>query len=155
MLYLKYFRSEANDLALQLAKEFTGNQDIIVFESSFHGCLGTVSAISPKTYNNDLHPKDWVTIIHVPDLFRGQFRSSDPEALDKYFQQTKDIIQSKLNENRKVCTFLQLLKWLLASGILDSFWGFPCGCSYIKILHTIEGCFNTFNQHLKNTVLNS
>lgn len=93
--------SEANDLALQLAKEFTGNQDIIVFESSFHGCLGTVSAISPKTYNSDLHPKAWVTIIPVPDLFRGQFRSSDPEALDKYFQQTKDIIQSKLNENRK------------------------------------------------------
>ncbi|XP_059097749.1 5-phosphohydroxy-L-lysine phospho-lyase-like isoform X1 [Tigriopus californicus] len=93
--------SEANDLALQLSKEFTGNHDVIVFESSFHGCLGTVSAISPKTYNNDFNPRDWVTIIPVPDLFRGQFRSSDPEALEKYFEQTKEIIQTKLNENRK------------------------------------------------------
>jgi 4-aminobutyrate aminotransferase-like enzyme len=33
-------RSEANDLAVQMATAYTGNYDVVVFEDGFHGSLG-------------------------------------------------------------------------------------------------------------------
>jgi 4-aminobutyrate aminotransferase-like enzyme len=33
-------RSEANDVAIQMARAYTGNYDVVVFEDGFHGSLG-------------------------------------------------------------------------------------------------------------------
>merc|ERR1719414_2534093 len=40
--------SQANDIAIQLARAYTGNYDVIIFEESFHGGLSIGADMSAK-----------------------------------------------------------------------------------------------------------
>ena len=42
------FRSQANDMAIQMARAYTGNYDVLIFEESFHGGLSTGADMSAK-----------------------------------------------------------------------------------------------------------
>ena len=51
--YIKFSiitRSQANDMAIQLARAYTGNYDVIIFEESFHGGLSTGADMSAKVF---------------------------------------------------------------------------------------------------------
>ncbi|WP_345069700.1 aspartate aminotransferase family protein [Leifsonia kafniensis] len=57
--------SEANDLALRLAKGVTGNQGVIVTRNAYHGVTTEVAAISPSLGGeNTVAP--WVRIVDAP-----------------------------------------------------------------------------------------
>ena len=43
--------SEANDLALRLARTHTGQHDVIILEGAYHGNLTSLIEISPYKYN--------------------------------------------------------------------------------------------------------
>ena len=45
-----FTRSQANDMAIQLARAYTGNHDVIIFEESFHGGLSTGADMSAKVF---------------------------------------------------------------------------------------------------------
>jgi len=64
--------SEANDLAIRLARQYTDNEDIVTVEDSFHGNLGVLVDISPKMYQYipNYRPKDWVHIAPLPSSYR-------------------------------------------------------------------------------------
>ena len=49
-----FTRSQANDMAIQLARAYTGNHDVIIFEESFHGGLSTGADMSAKVFMNVL-----------------------------------------------------------------------------------------------------
>ena len=61
---------EANDLALLLAKEYTGNKDLVTFEGAYHGYLLSLLDVSPKLSNTS---KDHVHVVTVPDMYRGPY----------------------------------------------------------------------------------
>ena len=42
---------EANDLAMRLAKRYTGETDVMVVEEAHHGNIGIMLDISPKMYS--------------------------------------------------------------------------------------------------------
>ena len=42
---------EANDLAMRLAKRYTGETDVMVVEEAHHGNIGITLDISPKMYS--------------------------------------------------------------------------------------------------------
>ncbi|MEP6843573.1 MAG: aminotransferase class III-fold pyridoxal phosphate-dependent enzyme [Pseudolysinimonas sp.] len=57
--------SEANDLALRIAKSATGNQGVIVTRNAYHGVTTEIAAISPSLGGVDsLAP--WVRMIDAP-----------------------------------------------------------------------------------------
>ena len=60
-------RSEANDLAIRLARAHTGNKDIISVDGAYHGNLTSTMAISP--YKNhklaDYKPPKWSHIVSI------------------------------------------------------------------------------------------
>ena len=61
------FRSEANDLALSLARKHTKRQDVAVFESGYHGSLSALNDVSEKTFRQlPQGKKDFVHIIPLP-----------------------------------------------------------------------------------------
>merc|ERR1712241_66507 len=64
--------SEANDLALRLARQFTEEEDIVVTEDAFHGNLGVLIDISPKMhgYVPNYKCKDFVHITPLPMSYR-------------------------------------------------------------------------------------
>ena len=63
-------RSQANDLALRIAKTSTGHTDVLVFENAFHGCLEIVSKVSPRIHQNGQGDKEWLHVLPVPDFYR-------------------------------------------------------------------------------------
>jgi len=64
--------SEANDLAIRLARQFTEEEDIVVTEDAFHGNLGILIDISPKMhgYVPNYKCKDFVHITPLPMSYR-------------------------------------------------------------------------------------
>lgn len=63
--------SQANGLAIQLARAKTGATDVIVFEHSFHGSLSESSACSTVLKETQ---EPWVHALPIPDLYRGPHR---------------------------------------------------------------------------------
>ncbi|XP_063237700.1 5-phosphohydroxy-L-lysine phospho-lyase [Bacillus rossius redtenbacheri] len=76
--------SEANDLALRLARAHTGHHDVVVLDSAYHGHLSSLIDISPYKFNQPGGPgkPDWVHVAPVPDVYRGKYRASDDPGRD-------------------------------------------------------------------------
>ncbi|WP_212751879.1 aspartate aminotransferase family protein [Roseovarius arcticus] len=89
--------SEANDLALQMARRFTGARGVAVFDHSYHGNTALTLAASPSEYPADERP-DWLCVLEPPNLFRGPYRGDDPAAAAKYLAlavQAMDALEAR------------------------------------------------------------
>jgi 4-aminobutyrate aminotransferase-like enzyme/Ser/Thr protein kinase RdoA (MazF antagonist) len=78
--------SEANELALRLARAHTRRRDVMVLDAAYHGNTTTLIDISPYKFNGpggDGAPP-WVHVLPLPDTYRGQYRRDDPRAGEKY-----------------------------------------------------------------------
>ena len=86
--------SEANDLALLMARLYSGNYDVIALRNAYHGGSSStmgLTAHSPWKYN---YPHSF-GVHHAinPDPYRGPWGYDDPEAGAKYAEDVKDLIQ--------------------------------------------------------------
>ena len=78
--------SEANELALRLARAYTGRQGMIVQENGYHGhTTGTID-ISPYKFTGPGGSgcADWVEVVPAPDCYRGEYGYEDINAGSKY-----------------------------------------------------------------------
>jgi len=78
--------SEANDLALRMARTHTGRNDIIVLENAYHGHTSALIDVSPYKFGGKggSGRKPFVHMAPMPDDYRGRYRRSDPEAGTRY-----------------------------------------------------------------------
>ncbi len=68
--------TEANELALRIARTVTGGTGIIVTEFSYHGNSQAIAEISTEDTPSDRRPPFVVTIPY-PDAYRGAHRAAD------------------------------------------------------------------------------
>ncbi len=69
--------SEANELAIRLAREHTGNDDLLVVEGAYHGHTTTMIDISPYKFlgkGGSGASKEWVQVVPVADGYRGEHK---------------------------------------------------------------------------------
>ena len=61
--------SEANELALRLARAHTRRRDLIVLDAAYHGNSTTLIDVSPYKFNGPggAGPPPWVHVVPVPD----------------------------------------------------------------------------------------
>jgi 4-aminobutyrate aminotransferase-like enzyme/Ser/Thr protein kinase RdoA (MazF antagonist) len=87
--------SEANELALRLARAYTGRQHMIVLDAAYHGHTGGLIDISPYKFNGPggAGPKPWVHIAPIPDDYRGPYKRDDPAAGTKYAGHVGAIVE--------------------------------------------------------------
>ncbi|MBL8046459.1 MAG: aminotransferase class III-fold pyridoxal phosphate-dependent enzyme, partial [Anaerolineales bacterium] len=80
--------SEANELALRLARAYTGQRHTIVLEAAYHGHTTSLIDISPYKHNGPggTGAPDWVHTALIPDTYRGPYKVDDPQAAHKYAQ---------------------------------------------------------------------
>lgn len=71
--------TEANDLAIRIARTVTGHEGIIVSEDAYHGNSVVVNAASTCMYPREEQP-DWIATVPPPNGFRGEYRygATDP-----------------------------------------------------------------------------
>src|SRR5438128_5741944 len=86
--------SEANELALRLARAHTRRRDLIVLDAAYHGNTTTLIDISPYKFNGPggEGAPDWVHIAPIADVYRGPFKRDDPKAGVRYARPIADLI---------------------------------------------------------------
>ncbi len=74
--------SEANELALRLARARTGARDMVVADHGYHGNTTGAIDISPYKFNKPGGggAPDWVQVVPVADTYRGPHRGADAAA---------------------------------------------------------------------------
>jgi alanine-glyoxylate transaminase/(R)-3-amino-2-methylpropionate-pyruvate transaminase len=86
--------SEATDLALLMARAYTGNYDIIALRNSYHGGNSSgMSVTSHHTWKFNVPHSFGVHHAITPDPYRGAFGRNDPEAGEKYAADVKSVIE--------------------------------------------------------------
>jgi 4-aminobutyrate aminotransferase-like enzyme len=87
--------SEANELALRLARAHTGREDIIVLEHAYHGHTTTLIDISPYKFNGPggRGKKPWVHVAAIADDYRGMYRRGEAGLGKKYAAHVGEICQ--------------------------------------------------------------
>jgi 4-aminobutyrate aminotransferase-like enzyme/Ser/Thr protein kinase RdoA (MazF antagonist) len=78
--------SEANELALRLARAYTGSAGTIVLDAAYHGNTTTLIDISPYKHAGPggSGAPPWVHVVPSPDSYRGAFRRDVPDAGERY-----------------------------------------------------------------------
>lgn len=75
--------SEANELALRLARTHTGRQDFLVVDSAYHGNTGRLINISPYKFmgpGGSQRVEPWVHLVPTADGYRGDHKGQGKEA---------------------------------------------------------------------------
>lgn len=85
--------SEANDLALLMARLYTGNYDVIALRNAYHGgSASTMGLTAHSTWKYNYPHSFGIHHSVAPDPYRGLWGHSDPEAGTKYAEDIKDLI---------------------------------------------------------------
>jgi alanine-glyoxylate transaminase/(R)-3-amino-2-methylpropionate-pyruvate transaminase len=94
MCYFVNSGSEANDLALLMARASTGNYDVIALRNGYHG--GNASGMALTAHSNWKYNVPHSFGVHhtlSPYPYRGTFGYDDPDAGKKYADDVKNLIE--------------------------------------------------------------
>ncbi|XP_045536195.1 alanine--glyoxylate aminotransferase 2, mitochondrial [Papilio machaon] len=126
VVYLVNSGTEANDLAVVLAKAFTGNNDVISLQSGYHGCsYGVMGLTSTQAYRqpNISHAGFYNALL--PDPYRGIWGgcrdslSQVPDACscpgdcvtsDKYAHQLSELLENSVPAGRVAALFAESIQ---------------------------------------------
>ncbi len=97
--------SEANDLALRLARTHTRRRDVVILEGAYHGNLTSLIEISPYKFDGPggSGAGEGVHKIPMPNPYRGLYRRNDPEAGVKY---AAHVLQAIGASSRGIAAFI-------------------------------------------------
>jgi 4-aminobutyrate aminotransferase-like enzyme len=100
--------SEANELAIRLARAATGRRGIVVVDAGYHGNTTTLVEVSPYKHDGPggAGSPPWVRKIPMPDVYRGQFREEDPESGRRYAEAVSGAIDVLAANGHPVGAFL-------------------------------------------------
>uniref|UniRef100_A0A8C5IB65 Ethanolamine-phosphate phospho-lyase n=1 Tax=Gouania willdenowi TaxID=441366 RepID=A0A8C5IB65_GOUWI len=100
--------SEANDLALRLAWQYTNNRDVITLENAYHGHVSSLIDISPYKlqHQSDVEHNPSVHVAPSPDVYRGKYRADHADPATAYADEVKDIIDKAHSKRRKIAAFI-------------------------------------------------
>ncbi|TRY71942.1 hypothetical protein TCAL_03935 [Tigriopus californicus] len=111
--YLCNSGSEANDLAIRLARQYTQSDDIIANEGAYHGNLGVLVDISPKINKSipQYRNKEWSHTVPVPKFYNGKHDLADGETtadlVKKHVQDFEDCLKTIcVQKGRRIAAFI-------------------------------------------------
>lgn len=94
VVYFVNSGSEANDLALLMARLYTGNYDVIALRNGYHGGIASAMGITAHSTWKFNYPHSF-GIHHAlaPYPYRGPWGHDDPQAGSKYAADVADLIR--------------------------------------------------------------
>jgi len=106
VIFLVNSGSEANDMALQLANNYTGGSQVLALEHAYHGTVISTVGISQhkwkvddKMKNKNLH------LCPVPDVYRGKY-SSKKYPCQEYANEIKRTLEAIKKDGKKTSAFI-------------------------------------------------
>lgn len=100
--------SEANDLALRLARTHTGRNDMVVVDHAYHGHTQSLIEISPYKFNGrgGAGKPGFTHIAEFPDTFRGRYGRDDPDAGTKYAESVRACCNTAADQSLGIAGFI-------------------------------------------------
>jgi 4-aminobutyrate aminotransferase-like enzyme len=95
--------TEANELALRIARAFTGGTGLIVTENAYYGNSHAIAEISTED-NLPEDRSDYVVTVPNPDIYRGQYR--DKNAVEHYVDHVKEAVKTLHNRGITLAAFI-------------------------------------------------
>ena len=110
-LRISYFvnsGSEANELALRLARTHTRREDVIVLEHAYHGHTSTLIDISPHKFDGPggTGRKPWVHVAPIADEYRGLYRRGEADLAAKYASHVDEILDECKRQGKPVAAYI-------------------------------------------------
>jgi 4-aminobutyrate aminotransferase-like enzyme len=100
--------SEANELALRLARAHTRHSDVVVVEGAYHGNTTALVEISPYKFDGPggggCPPH--VHKVRMPDVYRGLYRRGDAEAGRLYAMELANVCDNVVGSGRAIAAFI-------------------------------------------------
>ena len=108
VVFLVCSGSEANDLAIRIARQVTGRADIAIIDGAYHGNTGVVTGLSPNRYKGPGGAGAPPTTHEVmtPDRYRGPYGYDDPDAGAKYGAHAVRLFEAMVHSGRPPAAFL-------------------------------------------------
>jgi 4-aminobutyrate aminotransferase-like enzyme/Ser/Thr protein kinase RdoA (MazF antagonist) len=100
--------SEANELAVRLARAHTRQRDMIVLEAAYHGNSTTLIDLSPYKHAGPggNGAPEWVHTVPIPDVYRGAHRAGDPNAGELYAAYVQRVAALLGERGRKIAGYI-------------------------------------------------
>lgn len=92
--------SEANELALRLARAHTRSKALIVLDAAYHGNTTTLIDISPYKFDGPggEGKPPWVHVAPLPDVYRGPYGKADLQAGARYAEAVASIVADRTRD---------------------------------------------------------
>ncbi len=100
--------TEANELALRLARAHTGAKGMITPDHGYHGNTTGAVDISAYKFNKPggVGQADWVELVEIADDYRGSFQRNDPDRAQKFADLVDPAIASLNRKGQGVAGFI-------------------------------------------------
>lgn len=103
--------SEANDLAIRLARAYTGHKDVICLDGAYHGWLTSTTEFSPFKWGKlkNHKKKNWVHVAPLPCSYRGKYTRDEyceEDIADLYAHEVRKLVNSAMDNGRKIGAFI-------------------------------------------------
>ncbi|HEY6352314.1 MAG TPA: aminotransferase class III-fold pyridoxal phosphate-dependent enzyme [Candidatus Angelobacter sp.] len=100
--------SEANELALRLARAHTRHEDVIVLEHAYHGHTSTLIDISPYKFDGPggRGRKPWLHVVPLPDGYRGLYRRGEPDLGRRYAAHVAEVLDGLREQHRGIAAYI-------------------------------------------------
>jgi 4-aminobutyrate aminotransferase-like enzyme/Ser/Thr protein kinase RdoA (MazF antagonist) len=91
VVFLVCSGSEANDLAIRMARQVTGRRDVLVVDGAYHGNTSVLTGLSPNRYKGPggTGPDPTTHEVEQPNAYRGRYGYGDPAAGPAYAEDVR------------------------------------------------------------------
>lgn len=99
--------SEANDLAMRMARHFTGSDEILAVDAGYHGNLSSLIGFSHYKFDGPggKGPAAWARTVPLPDGYRGPIRGHGSEAGAAYGATVASAVNDIQSEGKTLAAF--------------------------------------------------
>lgn len=100
--------SEANDLAIRMARHYTGRKDIVVLDHAYHGTSTLAIEMSPYKFDGKggFGQKPYIHKTISPDLYRGAYRYDDEKSGEKYAAHLLELLENLKKNDTPAAAFI-------------------------------------------------
>lgn len=146
--------SEANELALRLARTHTGARDMFVMDHGYHGWTTGAFAMSPYKTAHGSESAAWVHVTPQPDCYRGAFDAGDVRAGEKFAEQVAEAVHDLSREHGRpagyICEALPSVGGQIVppAGFLRNVYSTVRAAGGVCILDDVQTGFGRVGSHL-------
>jgi len=102
VIYFVCSGSEANDLAMRMASNFTNGTEYLVIDNGYHGHTKSLIDLSPYKFNGKggKGKKPYVHVLDMPEGVRGKYKYSEKNWIEKYIDDAKILINDVTSDKK-------------------------------------------------------